>query len=54
MNKQFWHRNESTVLFCLGGVWVVATSALAVKATPKALKFIDEEKEEKGEDFYRK
>ena len=54
MNKQFWHRNASTVLSCLGGVGVVATSVLAVKATPKALKLIDKEKEEKGEDFYRK
>lgn len=54
MNKQFWHRNASTVLSCLGGVGVVATSVLAVKATPKALKLIDKAKEEKGEDFYRK
>ena len=38
MNKQFWHRNASTVLTCLGGARVVVTSVMAVKATPKALK----------------
>lgn len=51
MNKHFWHRNASTVLTILGGVGVVATSVMAVKATPKALKKIDEAKEEKGEEL---
>lgn len=51
MNKQFWHRNGSTILTVLGGVGVVVTSVLAVKATPKAMKLIDEAKEEKGEDL---
>lgn len=51
--KQFWHRNASTILTCLGGVGVVATAVLAVKATPKAMKLIDEAKEEKGEDLTR-
>lgn len=36
MNKQFWHRNASTFLTCLGGAGVVATAVMAVKATPKA------------------
>lgn len=49
MNKQFWHRNASTVLTCLGGARVVVTSVMAVKATPKALKKIETAEQEKGE-----
>ena len=49
MNRQFWHRNASTVLTCLGGVGVVVTSVMAVKATPKALKKIETAEQEKGE-----
>lgn len=49
MNKQFWHRNASTVLTCLGGAGVVVTSIMAVKATPKALKKIESAEQEKGE-----
>ena len=41
MNGQFWHRNASIVLTCLGGVRVVVTPVMAVKATPKALKKIE-------------
>ena len=51
MNKQFWHRNGSTILTVLGGVGVVVTSILAVKATPKAMRLIEEAKEEKGEEL---
>lgn len=51
MNRQFWHRNAATVLTCLGGIGVVATSVMAIKATPKALKKIEEAKQEKGEDL---
>ena len=49
MNKQFRHRNTSTVLTALGGVGVVITSAMAVKATPKALKKIETAEQKKGE-----
>lgn len=49
MRRQFWHRNASTVLTCLGGVGVVVTSVMAVKATPKALKKIETAEQEKGE-----
>ena len=49
MNRQFWHRNASTVLTCLGGVGVVVASVMAVKATPKALKKIETAEQEKGE-----
>lgn len=51
MNKQFWHRNASTILTCLGGVGVVTTAVLAAKATPKAAELIKEAKEKKGEDL---
>lgn len=51
MSTQFWHRNASTVLTCLGGVGLVATTVLAVKATPKALRLIEEEKQKKGEEL---
>ena len=42
--RLFVKRNASTVLTFLGGVGVVATTILAVKATPKALQLIEEEK----------
>lgn len=51
MNRQFWHRNAFTVSTCLGGVGVVVTSAMAVKATPKALKKIETAEQEKGENY---
>lgn len=51
MNRQFWHRNASTVLTCLGGVGVVVTSVMAVKATPKALKKIETAEQDKGEEL---
>lgn len=51
MNSQFWHRNTSTVLTCLGGVGVVTTTVVAIKATPKALKKIETAEQEKGEEL---
>lgn len=50
-SKLFLSRNSSTILTCAGGVGVIATSIMAVKATPKALKLIESAKEEKGEDL---
>ena len=50
-SKMFFKRNGGTILSCIGSVGVVATSVMAVKATPKALKQIEEAKEEKGEDL---
>lgn len=47
----FLNRNASTILTCIGGVGVVATAILAVKATPKALEKLEEAKEEKGEEL---
>ena len=44
-------RHTSTVLTCLGGIGVVATSIMVIKATPKALELIEEAKKEKGEEL---
>lgn len=49
--KEFLRRNSSTILTCVGAVGVVATSVMAVKATPKALTLIDKAKKEKGEEL---
>lgn len=45
----FCKRNASTILTCAGGVGVVTTTVLAVKATPKAMRMIEKGEEEKGE-----
>ena len=50
MNR-FLKRNASTILTCVGAVGVVATSVMAVKATPKVLTLIEKAKEEKGEEL---
>lgn len=47
-SQQFLKRNSATILTFVGGAGVVATAVLAVKATPKALRRIEEAKEEKG------
>lgn len=47
--RLFVKRNASTILTCLGGVGVVATTITAVKATPKALRLIEEAEQKKGE-----
>lgn len=47
--KEFLRRNSSTILTCIGAVGVVATSVMAVKATPKALTLLEDATEEKGE-----
>lgn len=47
----FMKRNTSTILTCVGGAGVIATSVLAVKATPKALTLLENAKAEKGEDL---
>ena len=50
-SKLFFKRNASTILTTIGGVGVIATSVMAVKATPKALELIEKAKEEKGEEL---
>jgi hypothetical protein len=47
----FFKRNASTILTCVGAVGVVATSVMAVKATPKAMQLLEAAKEEKGEEL---
>lgn len=48
-SKMFLSRNGSTILTCIGGVGVVATAVMAVKATPKAMALLDAAAAEKGE-----
>jgi hypothetical protein len=50
-SKLYLKRNSSTILTCIGSVGVVATSIMAVKATPKAMKLLQKAKEEKGEEL---
>ena len=44
-------RNTPTILTCVGSIGVVATSIVAVKATPKVLQLLEEAKAEKGDDL---
>lgn len=48
-SKKFIKRNGSTILTCIGGVGVVATTVMAVKATPKALELLEQAEIEKDE-----
>ena len=50
-SKLYLKRNSSTILTCVGTVGVVATSFMAVKATPKAMKLLQKAEEEKGEEL---
>lgn len=52
-SKRFINRNASTILTCVGGVGVVATTVMAVKATPKVLTILKEAEEEKGQELTR-
>ena len=45
----FLKHNASTILTCIGAVGVISTAVMAVKATPKAIKLIEEDKKKKGE-----
>lgn len=47
--RPFIKKNAPTILSCIGVVGVVATTVMAVKATPKALSLIENAEEEKGE-----
>ena len=51
MAKLFVKRNSATILTCLGAGGVVATAVLTAKAAPKAVKLLEEAKEEKGEEL---
>lgn len=49
--RNFIKRNGATILTIAGGVGVVATTVMAIKATPKALERLEEAKQEKGDDL---
>ena len=49
--RPFIKRNASTILTVLGSIGVVATTITSVKATPKALRLIEDAKQEKGEEL---
>lgn len=51
MIANFLKRNSSTILTCFGAVGVAATAIVAVRATPKAIRLLEETREEKGEDL---
>ena len=48
-SKLFLSRNASTILTCVGGIGVVATSVMAVRATPKAVQLLQQAEEDKNE-----
>ena len=48
-SKLFFKRNGSTILTCVGAVGVVATAVTAAKETPKAVRLLEQAREEKGE-----
>lgn len=50
-SRRFLKRNASTILTGVGAVGVVATTVMAVKATPKALDILKAAEEEKGEEL---
>lgn len=49
--QRFYRRHATTILTCIGGIGVIATTITAVKATPKAMELLEEAKEEKGEEL---
>lgn len=48
-SQLFIKHHGSTVLTCVGGVGVITTAVSAVKATPKALRIIEDAEKQKGE-----
>lgn len=48
-SRLFLRKNAPTILSAMGGVGVVATAVMAVKATPKALALIEKAEAEKSE-----
>lgn len=50
-SQTFIKRNASTILTVVGGVGVVTTTVLGIKATPKALTLLENAKKEKGEEL---
>lgn len=52
--KVFFRSNGSTILTWIGAAGVVATTVLAVKATPKAIRLVEKAQEEKGDELTNK
>lgn len=50
-SKMFVKKNGSTILTCVGSAGVVATSIMAIKATPKAMMLLDDARKEKGDNL---
>lgn len=50
-SKLFINRNGGTILTVIGGVGVVATTIMAVKATPKAVELLEQAKQDKGDEL---
>lgn len=50
-SKLFLRRNAPTILTCVAAIGTVTTAILAAKETPKALKRVEQAKEEKGEEL---
>lgn len=50
-SQLFFKRHGATILTCAGGVGVIATTVTAVKATPKAMRLIEDAEKEKGEEL---
>ena len=51
MSKRFFKRNASTLLTIVGASGVIGTAVMAAKDTPKALKLLEDAKNEKGEEL---
>ena len=49
--ERFLKRNSSTILTVIGATGVVATTVLAVSATPKVMRLLEEAEKEKGEEL---
>ena len=49
--ERFLKRNSSTILTVIGATGVVATTMLAVSATPKVMRLLEEAEKEKGEEL---
>ena len=50
-SQLYFKRHGSTVLTCIGGIGVIATTVTAVQATPKAIALLEKAKKEKGEEL---
>ena len=53
-SRKFIEKNSSTILTCIGAAGVVATTALAINATTKAVYILDDAEDEKGEELTTK